>query len=189
MLVGYARVSTEEQSLNRQIDMLIDYGVDKRNIYQEKISGMKSNREQLDKMIDELQAGDTVIITDLTRISRSTKDLLNIIDRIKAKGASIKSIKDTWLDTSSDNPYNSFLLTVMSGLSQLERDLISQRTKEGLKSSKARGRNGGRPSKRSDKADTVGLLYREGYKIVDIVKQTGLSRATVYRVLNYLKLK
>ncbi|KAF2783879.1 recombinase, partial [Clostridium perfringens] len=129
MLVGYARVSTEEQSLNRQIDMLIDYGVDKRNIYQEKISGMKSNREQLDKMIDELQAGDTVIITDLTRISRSTKDLLNIIDRIKAKGASIKSIKDTWLDTSSDNPYNSFLLTVMSGLSQLERDLISQRTK------------------------------------------------------------
>ena len=143
MLVGYARVSTEEQSLNRQIDMLIDYGVDKRNIYQEKISGMKSNREQLDKMIDELQKGDTVIITDLTRISRSTKDLLNIIDR----------------------------------------------TKEGLKSAKARGRNGGRPSKRNDKADTVGLLYREGYKIVDIVKQTGLSRATVYRVLNDLKLK
>lgn len=149
---------------------------------------MKSNREQLDKMIDELQEGDTVIITDLTRISRSTKDLLNIIDRIKAKGASIKSIKDTWLDTSSDNPYNSFLLTVMSGLSQLERDLISQRTKEGLRSAKA-SRNGGRPSKRNDKADTVGLLYREGYKIVDIVKQTGVSRTTVYRVLNDLKLK
>ena len=185
MLVGYARVSTEGQSLNRQIDMLVDYGVDKRNIYQEKISGVKVNREQLDKMIDELQEDDIVIIT----ISRSTKDLLNIIDRIKTRGASIKSIKDTWLDTSSDNPYNSFLLTVMSGLSQLERDLISQRTKEGLKSAKARGRNGGRPSKRNDKADTVGLLYREGYKIVDIVKQTGLSRATVYRVLNDLKLK
>ena len=77
----------------------------------------------------------------------------------------------------------------MSWLNQLERDLISQRTKEGLKSAKARGRNGGRPSKRNDKADTVGLLYREGYKIVDIVKQTGLSRATVYRVLNDLKLK
>ncbi|MGM8259499.1 recombinase family protein, partial (plasmid) [Clostridium perfringens] len=99
MLVGYARVSTEEQSLNRQIDMLVDYGVDKRNIYQEKISGTIPNRKQLDKMIDELQEGDSVIITDLTRISRSTKDLLNIIDKIKAKGASIKSIKDTWLDT------------------------------------------------------------------------------------------
>ena len=189
MLVGYARVSTEDQNLDRQIDLLIDYGVDKRNIYQEKISGTKTHREKLDKMIDELQEGDTVIIADLTRISRSTKDLLDIIDRIKAKGASIKSIKDTWLDTSSDNPYNSFLLTVMSGLSQLERDLISQRTKEGLRSAKARGRNGGRPSKRNDKADTVGLLYKEGYKIVDIVKQTGLSRATVYRALKDLGLK
>lgn len=184
MLVGYARVSTEGQSLNRQIDMLVDYGVDKRNIYQEKISGTKTHRDQLDKMIGELQEEDIVIITDLTRISRSTRDLLNIIDRIKGKGASIKSIKDTWLDTSSDNPYNSFLLTIMSGLSQLERDLISQRTKEGLRSAKARGRNGGRPSKRNEKADMIKLLYREGYKILDIVKQTGLSRATIYRVLN-----
>lgn len=188
-LIGYARVSTEGQNLDRQIDMLIDYGVRKRNIYQEKITGTKSDREQLNKMIEELEEGDTVIITDLTRISRSTKDLLNIIDRIKEKGASIKSIKDTWLDTTSDNPYNSFLLTVMSGLSQLERDLISQRTKEGLASAKARGRNGGRPSKRNIKADTVGLLYKEGYKIVDIVKQTGLSRATVYRTLKDLGLK
>lgn len=189
MLVGYARVSTEDQNLDRQIDLLIDYGVDKRNIYQEKISGTKTHREQLDKMIDELQEGDTVIIADLTRISRSTKDLLDIIDRIKAKGASIKSIKDTWLDTSSDNPYNSFLLTVMSGLSQLERDLISQRTKEGLRSAKARGRSGGRPSKRNDKAYIVGVLYKEGYKIVDIAKQTGLSRSTVYRTLKDLVLK
>ncbi|EGT3614607.1 recombinase family protein, partial [Clostridium perfringens] len=117
MLVGYARVSTEEQNLDRQIDMLVDYGVDKRNIYQEKTSGTKADREQLNKMVNELQKGDTVIIADLTRVSRSTKDLLNIIDRIKDKGASIKSIKDTWLDTTSDNPYNSFLLTVMSGLS------------------------------------------------------------------------
>ena len=85
MLVGYARVSTEGQSLNRQIDMLIDYGVDKRNIYQEKVSGTRSHREQLDKMLDELQEGDSVIITDLTRISRSTKDLLNILDRIRLK--------------------------------------------------------------------------------------------------------
>lgn len=189
MLVGYARVSTEEQNLDRQIDMLVGYGVDKRNIYQEKISGTKVDREQLNKMIEELEEDDTVIIADLTRVSRSTKDLLNIIDRIKEKGASIKSIKDTWLDTTSDNPYNSFLLTVMSGLSQLERDLISQRTKEGLASAKARGRNGGRPSKRNDKADTVGLLYKEGYKIVDIVKQTELSRATVYRTLKDLGLR
>ena len=189
MFVGYARVSKKEQKIDRQIDMLVEYGVRKRNIYQEKITGTKSNREQLKRMIEELEPGDIVVVTDLTRISRKTKDLLNIIDTIKNKGASIKSIKDTWLDTTEDNPYNSFLLTVMSGLSQLERGLISQRTKEGLKSAKARGRNGGRPSKRNDKADTVGLLYKEGYKIVDIVKQTGLSRATIYRTLKDLGLK
>ncbi len=104
-------------------------------------------------MIEELQERDMVIITDLNRISRSTKELLNIIDRIKAKGADIKSIKDTWLDTSSDNPYNSFLLTVMSWLNQLERDLISQRTKEGLRSAKARERN-------------IGGLLREMIKLI-----------------------
>ena len=186
MLIGYARVSTEEQNLDRQIDALIKYGVDKRNIYQEKITGTKRDREQLNKMIDELQENDVVIVADLTRVSRSTKDLLEIVDRIKSKGAAIKSIKDTWLDTTSNNPYNSFLLTVMSGLSQLERDLISQRTKEGLESAKARGRNGGRPSKRNDKADLVKMMLDNGMKIVDIVKQTGLSRSTVNRLIKDL---
>ncbi len=78
MLVGYARVSTEEQSLNRQIDMLVDYGVDKRNIYQEKISGTIPNRKQLDKMIDELQEGDSVIITDLTGYQEVQKIYLTL---------------------------------------------------------------------------------------------------------------
>lgn len=189
MLVGYARVSIEGQNLDRQMDMLIEYGVDKRNIYNEKITGTKADRPELNKMIDELKQGDTVVIADLTRVSRSTKDLLNIVDKIKRNGANIKSLKDTWLDTTSDNPYNQFLLTVMSGMSQLERDLISTRTKEGLASAKARGRNGGRPSERNDKADLVKMLYDKNYKIVDVVKQTGLSRATVYRVLKDLGLR
>lgn len=189
ILVGYARVSTENQKLDRQIDMLIEYGVDKRNIYQEKITGTKKDRPKLNQMISDLQENDIVVIADLTRVSRSTKDLLDIVDKIKSKGASIKSIKDTWLDTTSDNPYNQFLLTVMSSLSQLERDLVSSRVKEGLKAAKARGRNGGRPSQRNDKSDLVGMLYEQNYKIVDIVKKTGLSRATVYRVLSDLKLR
>ena len=183
MVVGYARVSTEQQNLDRQIDMLVEFGVDKRNIYKEKITGTKSNRVQLNKMIEELQEGDVVTICDLTRVSRSTKDLLKVVEKIKSKGASIKSLKDTWLDTTNDNPYNSFLLTVMSGLSQLERDLISARTKEGLASAKARGREGGRPNKRNEKADVVEMLYKKGYKITDIAKKTELSRATIYRIL------
>lgn len=182
-MIGYARVSTEDQNLDRQIDALVKYGVDERLIYSEKITGTKMDRPELSKMINSLKKGDIVIIADLTRVSRSTKDLLEIVDKIKEKGASIKSIKDTWLDTTTDNPYNDFLLTVMSGLSQLERDLISQRTKEGLASAKARGRNGGRPSKQNEKGETVKILYSSGMKIVDIVNQTGLSRSTVNRII------
>ncbi len=187
MLVGYARVSTEGQNLDRQIDQLTASGVDKRNIYQEKMTGTKSDRMELNRMIEELQEGDTVVITDLTRISRSTKDLLLIVDKIKSKGAYIKSLKDTWLDTTSDNPYNAFLLTVMSGLSQLERDLTSVRTKEGLASARARGRIGGRPNKQNEKAATVKALAAGGMRITDIVKETGLSRSTVNRILGKQK--
>lgn len=93
-------------------------------------------------------------------------------------------MKDTWLDTSSDNPYNDFLLTVMSGLSQLERDLNSQRTKEGLAAARARGRYGGRPSKQNEKKDVVLALYKNGMKITEIAKHTELSRSTVYRIIN-----
>ena len=192
MLVGYARVSTDGQNLDRQIDALKAVGVDNRVLYQEKITGTKKDRPELQRMLKELNEGDVVIITDLTRISRSTKDLLDIIEKIKNKGASIRSLKDTWLDTTSNNPYNDFLLTVMSGLSQLERDLISQRTKEGLESAKARGRNGGRPSKQNAKGDVVKALADSGMKIVDIVKETGLSRSTVNRILRenkWLKIK
>lgn len=184
MLIGYARVSTVDQNLDRQIDQLIEKGVDKRNIYQEKVTGTKKDRPALNKMLDELQEGDVVLITDLTRISRSTPDLLAIFDKIKEKGAAIKSIKETWLDTSSENPYNHFLLTVMAGLSQLERDLISTRTKEGLQSARIRGRIGGRPKIRNEKADLVLMMLDNGYKVKDIVAQTGLSRTSIYRIKN-----
>ena len=182
-VVGYARVSTIDQNLDRQIDALRAYGIDDRLIYREKISGTKRDRPELQRMLRELQQGDTVVVADLTRISRSTKDLLDIVDQIKETQAFIKSIKDTWLDTSSTNPYNSFLLTVMSGLSQLERDLTSQRTREGLAAAKARGRNGGRPSKQNEKGDMVRALADSGMKIAEIVRQTGLSRSTVNRIL------
>jgi DNA invertase Pin-like site-specific DNA recombinase len=187
-ILGYARVSTDGQNLDRQIDALMAAGVTKKHLYCEKMTGTKSDRPELNRLINDLETGDTVIIADLTRISRSTKDLLEIVDKIKNKDAYIKSLKDTWLDTTSSNPYNDFLLTVMSGLSQLERDLISQRTREGLVSAKARGRNGGRPSKQNEKAEMVMALYDSGMKIADIVRNTELSRSTVNRIVkNYSK--
>jgi DNA invertase Pin-like site-specific DNA recombinase len=183
MLIGYARVSKTDQNLDRQIDALVSAGVDPRMIYMEKMTGTRRDRPELTKMLSELADGDVVLIPDLTRISRSTRDLLYIVDQIQEKGAKIKSLKDTWLDTSSDNPYNDFLLTVMSGLSQLERDLNSQRTKEGLAAARARGRCGGRPSKQNEKREVVLALYRDGMKISEIVKHLELSRSTVYRIL------
>ncbi len=182
MLVGYARVSTLDQKLDRQIDQLEKYGIDRRNIYFEKVTGKKKERPELNRMISELVPGDIVIIANLTRISRSTRDLLDIVDKIKQKGAAIRSIKDTWLDTSSDNPYNDFLLTVMSGISQLERDLTSQRTREGLASAKTRGRSGGRPSKINEKSETVMLFLNSGYSIKRTEEETGISRSTIYRI-------
>ncbi len=182
-ILGYARVSTDGQNLDRQIDALMAAGVSKKHLYFEKMTGTKSDRPELNRLIDDLETDDIVVIADLTRISRSTKDLLEIADKIKNKGAYIKSLKDTWLDTTSNNPYNVFLLTVMSDLSQLERDLISQRTKEGLVSAKARGRNGGRPSKQNEKSEMVMALYDSSMKIADIVRNTELSRRTVNRIV------
>jgi DNA invertase Pin-like site-specific DNA recombinase len=180
-LVGYARVSKIDQNIDKQIDALLNSGVARKNIYEEKVTSTKRDREQLNKMIDDLDPKDTVIIAELTRLSRSTKDLFEIVSKIEEKKAHIKSLKESWLDTTT--PQGKLMFTIFAGLSQFERDLISQRTKEGLIAAKARGRNGGRPSKRNEKAMTIKLLYKEGIKIVDIVKQTGLSRSTVNRAV------
>lgn len=188
MILGYARVSTQEQNLDRQIDQLREAGAEE--ILSEKITGTKKDRPELMRLYDKLRAGDVVIITDLTRISRSTKDLLEIVDNIKSKGASIKSLKDTWLDTTANNPYNDFLLTVMSGLSQLERDLISIRTKEGLDSARARGRKGGRKPKPENKIDMAIKMHEaKTYTIAEITEATGVSKPTLYRYLTVRKSK
>lgn len=183
MIFGYARVSTVEQNLDRQIDALKENGAEE--IIEEKMTGTKADRPKLNLLMEKLRKDDVVLIADLTRISRSTKDLLMIIDKIKLKGASIKSIKDTWLDTTSDNPYNSFLLTVMSGLSQLERDLISQRTKEGLAAARSRGRKGGRKEKldNTKKKAIYDLYVQKQTKIMDICDMFNISKPTLYKVV------
>jgi DNA invertase Pin-like site-specific DNA recombinase len=188
MLVGYARVSTQEQNLDRQIDALIAAGVDNRTIYQEKITGTKAERPELDRMINELKNGDTVIVSDLTRLSRSTKDLFNIVEKVESKGANIKSLKESWLDTTT--PHGKLLFTIFSGISQFERDLISQRTKEGLASARARGRKGGRKPKEEDSVKKAIKLYNsQEYPVREIEEMTGVSRATLYRKLKESKTK
>jgi len=181
MLVGYARVSKGDQSLNRQLDALIAYGVDRRNIYQEKIAGTIKTRPELERMIAELQNGDRVIVADLTRLGRSTKDLFAIADQIQEKGADIISLKESWLDTTT--PHGKLLFTMFAGLSQFERDLTSERTKEGLRAAKARGRSGGRPSKQNEHAKAVLAMYNAGMKKVDIKRRLPVSLSTIDRIV------
>ncbi|WP_441316135.1 recombinase family protein [Enterococcus faecalis] len=113
-------------------------------IYKEKISGATMDRKELQKLLSELQPGDTIYVTDLTRITRSTKDLFYLIEEIKEKQTLLVSLKDTWLDLSDENPYSKFLLTVMDGVNQLERDLIRMRQKEGIALAKKEGKFKGR---------------------------------------------
>ncbi|NLO22065.1 MAG: recombinase family protein [Syntrophomonadaceae bacterium] len=178
--IGYARVSTQDQNLDRQLDTLKEAGCDK--IYKEKITGTKKDRPELDKLFEDLRSGDTIIVSDLTRLSRSTKDLFNLVELIESKGAYIKSLKESWLDTTT--PQGRLLFTFMAGISQFERDLISQRTQEGLASARARGRNGGRPTK--DKKDiemAIKMYNSKLHSVSEIEKTTGVSKATLYRYI------
>jgi DNA invertase Pin-like site-specific DNA recombinase len=186
MKVGYARVSSKDQVLDRQIDVLVNEGIDERNIYQEKITGTKRERPELNRLVSELKPGDLVIVAELTRLSRSTHDLFSIVEQIQDKGADIKSVKESWLDTTT--PQGKLMFTLFAGLSQFERDLISQRTKEGLRAGRARGRCGGRPSKRNTpQAENAKILYQNKVKIADIVDSTGLSRSTICRIARELR--
>lgn len=187
MLVGYARVSTAGQSLDKYVDQLVEAGVDERNIYKEIFTGKTRNRPELNRMIAELQPGDIVLIPVLARLGRSVRDLYEIIQQIEEKGAQIKSLSESWLDSTATNAAGKLLFAIFAGLAEFEAALISERVKDGLKAAKARGRSGGRPSKRNDKELSVRALYERGVKIADIVRQTELSRSTVNRIVRDIK--
>jgi DNA invertase Pin-like site-specific DNA recombinase len=183
---GYARVSSADQNLDRQINQLLDANC--LVIYREKISGATTNRPELQKMLSDLKAGDVVVVSDLTRISRSSRDLFELVDKITEKGASLKSIKDTWLDTTSKNPYSNFLLTVMAGVSQLERDLAKERQKEGIEIAKQKGKYHGRVRKYTNNHKGMNHaleLYEKGdYTVQEICEITKVSKSALYRKLN-----
>jgi DNA invertase Pin-like site-specific DNA recombinase len=178
--IGYARVSTEEQNLNRQLDMLNEVGCEKN--FEEKISGIKKERPELFRMLEQLRKGDLIIVADLTRLSRSVKDLFQLVEQIKARGADIKSLKESWMDTST--PQGKLMFTIFAGISQFERDLISQRTIEGLVAARARGKKGGRPPKDEKDIKLALKMYEEKtYSISEITKATGLSKTVLYKYI------
>ena len=184
MKLGYARCSTLDQNLDWQIDALTKEGCDR--IFQEKFTGTRKDRPELLRMMDMLREGDTVIICELTRLSRSVKDLFDLVEQVEKAGANIKSLKEPWLDTTT--PQGRLLFTIFSGVSQFERELIRERTMEGLASARARGRMGGRPGKDKKIGEQALTLYdSKAYSVDEISKTTGISRATLYKYVNLRK--
>ena len=176
---GYARVSTEAQNLDRQLDALEQYGVD--IIYNEKMSGTKKNRPELTKLLDRITEGDTVVVESLSRLGRSTKDLIELTETFQSKGVNLVSLKES-IDTNS--PTGKLLFTLMSAIAQFERDVIADRTREGLKSARARGRTGGRPRADPEQVKKAVKLYKtEQYSIKEIEELTGIKKSTLYRNL------
>lgn len=184
MRFGYARVSSQAQKLDRQLDQLQEAGAER--IFKEKITGTKADRPEFTKLLDQLREGDVVVVvSDLTRLSRSTRDLIEITEKLQARRIELKSLKEN-IDTTTATGKAMFgMLAVMA---QFERDIISERTKQGLESAKARGRQGGRPKKSSGKIAIALQMYDDKkYTIAQIEEATGVSKPTLYRYINERK--
>lgn len=183
MKIGYARVSTHDQSLDLQLDALEKAECQK--IYSEKVSGGKSKRPELKAMIDQLRKGDLVVVYKLDRLGRSLRDLVDLVETFQEKGVGFKSIHDN-IDTTT--PMGKFTFHLFAALAEFERGIISERTKSGLAAARARGRKGGRPKGLSKQAENKARLAESLYKekelsVIQICKDLGISKATFYRYL------
>lgn len=183
MKIGYARVSTNEQILDRQLDALNAYGIDE--LFTEKMTGTKLNRAELDKVRLIARAGDVIVIESLSRLGGSTKDLLALIEEFNAKGITLISLKEN-IDISTAT--GKLLTTVLSALCEFERDLTVQRTKEGLQAARARGRKGGRPKADAKAVEKALKLYdAQTHSTKEISELTGISVKTLYNAINKRK--
>jgi len=178
-IYGYARVSTNQQDLSRQIDLLRQYNCNE--ILTEKITGTKTDRPELDRLKDKARPGDIVVVESFSRLGRSTKNLIDLVNYFEENNIKLISNKEDF-DTST--PQGKLMMTVFQAFSQFERDLIVERTKEGLKSARARGRKGGRPKVKQKQIEKAIKLYKsKEYSVREIEEMTNISRATLYRYL------
>lgn len=180
MLIGYARVSTDDQDLRLQRGELQRAGCER--LFEEKLSGARRDRPELQHMLDHLRADDVVVITRLDRLARSTRDLLDIAERLNTIGAGLRSLAAPWADTTS--PAGRMVLTVFAGIAEFERDLIRERTSSGRAAAKQRGVRFGRPAKLSPDQIALGRrLIEEGRSVREVAKVLNCHHATLYRQL------
>jgi len=177
MLIGYARVSTENQNLSLQKEALLKDGCEK--IYEDIVSGTKSNKPGLTQVLEVLREGDTLVVWKLDRLGRSVKNLISLIADLNSKGIHFKSITDS-IDTST--PSGRFFFHIMASLAEMERELIAERTKAGLKAAKKLGRKGGRKRVMTEsKIKSAKKLLAGGMPPRDVANDLGISIATLYR--------
>src|SRR5437763_14382199 len=180
MIFGYARVSTDGQSVDAQVRQLRAAGCGK--IYRETASGVKTDRSQLRRAIDKLAAGDVLMVTRLDRLARSTRDLLNTLASIAAKGAGFRSVDHAWADTTT--AHGRLMLTVLGGLAEFERELIRARTGEGRERAKASGAILGRKPKLTVHQRREAIARREAGEVrTDIAPSYNVSHSTITRLL------
>jgi DNA invertase Pin-like site-specific DNA recombinase len=179
-IFGYARVSTDGQTVAAQVAQLRAAGAAK--VYSETASGAKSDRAELAKVMRVLQPGDVLMVTRLDRLARSTRDLLNTLHALGERQIGFRSLVDTWADTTT--PHGRLMLTVLGGLAEFERDLIRSRTGEGRKRAMARGVRFGRPRKLSPHQRQEALARLEaGETQADVARTYGVDGTTIGRLL------
>jgi DNA invertase Pin-like site-specific DNA recombinase len=182
MIFGYARVSTKDQSLERQIDSLNSDGCDE--IFKEKISGRKKEKPELDNLISRLRKGDILIVDSMDRLGRTSKELINLLYYFKENGIQFKSLKEGIFDTTT--PMGEAIFQIIAVLKAMEVEVLRERTLDGLKAARARGRKGGRKegSYNKQRAITAAALYKQGISILEILKITEIkSKSTLYEYL------
>jgi DNA invertase Pin-like site-specific DNA recombinase len=179
MIYGYARVSTDGQSVDAQARQLSKAGCQK--VFRETASGAKADRTELRKALAKLDEDDVLMVTRLDRLARSTRDLLNTLATITDRKAGFRSLNDTWADTTT--PRGRLMLTVLGGLAEFERELIRAWTGEGRLRAKARGVKMGRPSKLTSRQITEALRRRDaGEPMRDIARTYNVSHSTISRL-------
>ena len=181
LILGYARVSTDDQDLTQQRDQLRLAGCNK--LFAEKVSGARRVRPELDRMLDHLRPGDVVTVTRLDRLARSTRDLLDLAERIRNCGAGLRSLAEPWADTTS--PAGRMVMTVFAGIAEFERSLILERTRTGREAAKARGvQFGPRPTLTPAQLDHARkLIEQEDRAVSEVADLMGVHRSTLYRAL------
>ncbi|QFG01293.1 recombinase family protein (plasmid) [Psychrobacillus glaciei] len=183
-LIGYARVSTDEQNLDMQQQAIEKYAAEKGLdfiMYVEKISTRKTDRKELENALKAAAKGDVFVVYKLDRLARSTKELYQLTEQLKEKGVEFVSIHDSF-DTTT--PTGKAMFGMLAVFAEFERDIIQQRTLAGLEAARKRGKTGGRPKVDSKTKQRVITLYRANESATDIAKEYGISRATVYNIIN-----